>query len=168
MINPLIIALFLKSVVAAVRDNMGRKADAAFLNRKETELRVLEYRKQGMSYEAIAKAVDMSKAGVSKMLKRIEGELNKTTIAAADEARLWQRAQCRYVVDSMTDRVSKGDPKAAMALLKAVELDARLTRTLDTAPPAARTTNVNIIWPGSSQQSLPNGDVITMELARHE
>lgn len=86
----------------------------------------LALRIEGLTFEAIGERLGITRQAAHKL---VAAELAAVTIenrAAAAELIEVEVERCRFVVRSMAPKVAKGDPRAALAFLRACERTAHL------------------------------------------
>jgi DNA-binding CsgD family transcriptional regulator len=93
---------------------------------RELEIRALEYRKAGASYEQISKALGCSKAGAWKAVKRGLENLNKECNEKAREVRQIETLRLDRMWAGIYDDAANGDPRAVNTALRIMERRARL------------------------------------------
>ncbi len=101
-------------------------ASADKVRARELEIKALEYRKSGASYEQISRALGVSKAGAWKAVKRGLANLNKECAERAKEVRQIETLRLDKMWNSIYEDVLLGDPRAINTALRIMERRARL------------------------------------------
>lgn len=94
------------------------------LQAAEKERQALELRKQGATFDQIARAVGY--ADRSAAYKAVMRGLKATLREPADEVRALYLERLDYVMACMAPRMAEGNPQAAAAYIKALERQAAL------------------------------------------
>lgn len=92
----------------------------------EKECLAIEMRKRGYTYEKIRQELGVSIGGVSLLLKRALGRLEKQSIEGASEYRRLQLERLDEMLSGCFEKAQKGDLNAVCVVLKIEERRARL------------------------------------------
>ena len=101
-------------------------ASACKVRARDLEIRALECRKKGMSYEKIANELGVTKPGAWKAVKRGLDKLNKECAEKAKEVRQLEAIRLDEMWNSLYPEILKGDTSAINTALRIMERRARL------------------------------------------
>lgn len=93
---------------------------------RERERQALEYRRNGLSYEAIGKKLTVTRQAAHAMVSRVLKRLAAETDGKAAELRALSAERLDLATEKVIEKLQRGDTNAAYALVRIEERRAKL------------------------------------------